>query len=221
MVSKGVGAGSEAVMATAEMALSVGAAYPQAEQGLVEQCRHGDQQAFAQLVTLHEGMVLNLAVRLLGDAEEAKDAAQEVFLQVYRTLGRFEGRSSLKTWIYRIVVNHCRNRHRWWRRRRRDRSVALDEMSQADAAQLSERAAPEANPFEECRRHEQERGVRTALARLSFDHRTILLLREVEGLTCEEIAEALGLPEGTVKSRLSRARESLRQSLLPTLRVGD
>jgi RNA polymerase sigma-70 factor (ECF subfamily) len=208
-------------MATAEMALSVGAGYVNAEHGLVEQCRQGDQQAFARLVTLHEGMVLNLAARLLGDMEEAKDAAQEVFLQVYRTLGRFEGRSSLKTWIYRIVVNHCRNRHRWWRRRRRDRSITLDDMSPADAAQLSAHGAAEADPFEECRRREQERGVRAAPCALSFDHRTVLLLREVEGLTCEEIAEALGLPEGTVKSRLSRARESLRRCLLPTLEVGE
>ncbi len=87
------------------------------EYHLVERCRSGDGQAFARLVALHEGMVFNLAARLLGDAEEARDAAQEVFLQVYRQLGRFEGRSALRTWIYRIVVNHCRNRRRWWRRR--------------------------------------------------------------------------------------------------------
>ena len=93
------------------------------ERGLVELCRRGDPQAFARLVALHEGMVFNLAARLLGDAEEARDLSQDVFLQVYRTLGRFEGRSSLKTWIYRIVVNQCRNRQRWWRRRRRERCL--------------------------------------------------------------------------------------------------
>ena len=83
--------------------------------------------AFARLVELHEGMVVNLSARLLGDAEEARDVAQEVFLQVYRMLGRFEGRSSLKTWIYRIAVNQCHNRRRFWQRRRRDREEALDE----------------------------------------------------------------------------------------------
>ena len=220
-MSKKAAVGPEGVMATAEVALSVGAAYVNAEKGLVDQCRHGDQQAFARLVALHEGMVLNLAARLLGDGEEARDAAQEVFLQVYRMLGRFEGRSSLKTWIYRIVVNHCRNRQRWWRRRRRDRSVTLEDVSPADAVELSSRSAAGTDPYEECRRHERELRVRSALARLSFDHRTVLLLREVEGLSCEEIAGTLGLPEGTVKSRLSRARESLRQCLLPSLGVGE
>jgi RNA polymerase sigma factor (sigma-70 family) len=220
-VSKQTAAGAEGVMGTAEVALSVGASYVEAEQGLVEQCRQGDQQAFSRLVGLHEGMVLNLAGRLLGDVDEARDVAQEVFLQVYRMLGRFEGRSSHKTWIYRIVENHCRNRHRWWRRRRRDRSIAIEELSPSDAAQMSMRAGSQDDPFEECRRRERERGVRAGLERLSFEHRTVLLLREVEGLSCDEIAATLGLPEGTVKSRLSRARESLRQCLLPVLGAGE
>ena len=85
-------------------------------------------------MALHEAMVFNLAARLLGDVEEARDVAQEVFLQVYRTLGRFEGRSSLKTWIYRIVVNQCHNRRRWWRRRARDRSRPIDELTAAEDA---------------------------------------------------------------------------------------
>ncbi len=95
-------------MASRELALGSAEAFAgplAAERGLVEQCRRGDAQAFARLVSLHESMVFNLAARLLGDAEEARDLSQEVFLQVYRTVGRFEGRSSLKTWIYRIVVN--------------------------------------------------------------------------------------------------------------------
>ena len=106
-------------MATGEMSLRSAEVLPgnAPDQLLVERCRQGDPTAFARLVALHEGMVFNLAARLIGDAEEAKDVAQDVFLQVYRTLGRFEGRSSLKTWIYRIVVNQCHNRHRWWRRR--------------------------------------------------------------------------------------------------------
>src|SRR5262245_60653426 len=87
-----------------------------AEDAMVALCRQGDPEAFARLVAQHESMVFGLAARLLGDLEEAKDVAQDVFLQVYRALGRFEGRSRLKTWIYRIVVNQCRNRRRFWRR---------------------------------------------------------------------------------------------------------
>ena len=184
------------------------------ERGLVELCRRGDAEAFARLVSLHEPMVVNLGARLLGDPEEAKDLAQDVFLQVYRTLGRFEGRSSLKTWIYRIVVNQARNRQRFWRRRRRDRSCPIEDMTMADQARMAA-ARPDADaPFERLARAEAARRLQAALLTLSFDHRAVLLLREVEGLACEEIAAALKLPEGTVKSRLARARECLRLGML-------
>ena len=182
---------------------------------LVERCRRGDAHAFARLVALHEGMVFNLAARLLGDPEEARDLSQEVFLQVFRTLGGFEGRSALRTWIYRIVVNQCRNRQRWWRRRRRDRSLALQDMTDAQEARLSEQQGPQ-GPQHEMELRDRAREVQAALAGLSFDHRAILMLREVEGLSCEEIAHALALPAGTVKSRLARAREALRRRVVAT-----
>ncbi|HUG52814.1 MAG TPA: sigma-70 family RNA polymerase sigma factor [Vicinamibacteria bacterium] len=212
-MSKTAALGVEVGMASGEMALSsetrLGVA---AEPSLVDGCRRGDPQAFARLVALHEGMVLNLALRLLGDPEEARDLAQDVFLQVYRTLPRFEGRSSLRTWIYRIVVNQCRNRQRWWRRRRRSAACPLDEVTAAEEARLAE-ATPTLSPFDRLARAERARRVQAALLRLSFEHRAILLLREVEGLTCDEIASTLALPLGTVKSRLSRARDGLRRGL--------
>lgn len=182
--------------------------------GLVALCRGGDPDAFARLVALHEHMVFNLALRLTGDPEEARDVAQDVFLQVFRMLGRFEGRSSLKTWIYRIVVNQCHNRQRFWKRRRKDRTRPLEDMTPADEAQLSARSPDASNPYEEIRRREQGRAVQAALLGVSFEHRAILLLREVEGLSTEQVAESLGVPPGTVKSRLSRAREALRRQLL-------
>jgi RNA polymerase sigma-70 factor (ECF subfamily) len=183
------------------------------ERGLVEECRRGDARAFTRLVALHEAMVFNLAARLLGDPEEARDASQEVFLQVYRTLGRFEGRSSLKTWIYRIVVNQCHNRQRWWRRRRKERSCPIDALTPADETRLAEAGPQGEGPEEALSRRERAQAVQEALLRLSFDHRTVLLLREVEELSCEEIGGTLSLPEGTVKSRLARAREALRRAL--------
>jgi RNA polymerase sigma-70 factor (ECF subfamily) len=202
-------------MASGEVAFGTSDAFAgaiAAERGLVELCRKGDAEAFARLVSLHESMVYNLAARLLGDQEEARDLSQEVFLQVYRTLGRFEGRSALRTWIYRIVVNQCRNRHRWWRRRRREQSRPIEALTQKDEARLAE-AAPVESPFDSLRRRERQAAVQAALLKVSFEHRAVLLLREVEGLSCEEIAATLAVPEGTVKSRLSRAREALRRGV--------
>jgi RNA polymerase sigma-70 factor (ECF subfamily) len=187
------------------------------ERELVAWCLSGDPEAFARLVRVHEGMVFNLAARLLGDSEEARDVAQEVFLQVHRMLGRFEGRSSLKTWIYRITVNQCHNRRRLWSRRRRDREAALDE----GLLVAGETHASAASPYGETLRRERARIVQQALLALRFEHRSVLVLREVEGLTCEEVARALGVPEGTVKSRLSRARDALRLRLRGLLEGGS
>jgi RNA polymerase sigma-70 factor (ECF subfamily) len=200
-------------MGASELPLEAqGVAGPAQDCELVSSCRTGDPGAFARLVRLHEGMVFNLAARLLGDTEEARDVAQEVFLQVFRMLGRFEGRSRLKTWIYRIAVNQCHNRRRFWHRRRRDREAALDEGLDARAVQTGADGA-EASPYEEAVRRERARRVQAALLQLTFEHRAVLVLREVEGLTCDEVSVALGVPEGTVKSRLSRAREAMRLRL--------
>jgi len=201
-------------MATGEISLRTAEArVPASDVGLVERCRAGDPQAFARLVAVHEGMVFNLAARLLGDAEEARDVAQDVFLQVYRTLGRFEGRSSLKTWIYRIVVNQCHNRRRFWMRRGRQAARPLEDLTAADEAHLAAARSGEGSPYEQLRRRERTERVQAALLDLSFEHRAVLLLHEVEGLSCEAIAATLQVREGTVKSRLSRAREALRVRL--------
>jgi RNA polymerase sigma-70 factor (ECF subfamily) len=208
-VSNPVERGGRIAVGVGEMPLEAQAAVTAAgqERALVDSCRSGDPVAFARLVQLHEGMVFSLSARLLGEAEEARDVAQEVFLQVYRQLGRFEGRSTLRTWIYRITVNQCHNRRRFWHRRHRDREEGLEAVSVAAVA----RGGP--SPYDEARRSERARRVQGALLDLSFDHRSVLVLREVQGLTCEEIAETLAIPAGTVKSRLSRAREAMRLRL--------
>ena len=201
-----------ATVGTGEMSLGARAIPGLVPEGeLVASCRTGDAEAFARLVRLHEGMVLSLAARLLGEVEEARDVAQEVFLQVYKRLSAFEGRSSLRTWIYRIAVNQCYNRRRFWHRRRRDRERPLDDAIVAPA--LPGTSGNGASPYEETLRSERARRVQVALLELRFEHRSVLVLREVEGLTCEEVAAALGVPEGTVKSRLSRAREAMRRKL--------
>jgi RNA polymerase sigma-70 factor (ECF subfamily) len=188
---------------------------------LVARCRRGEEEAFARLVALHEGMVFNLAARLLGDGEEARDVAQNVFLHVYRKLGQFEGRSTLRTWIYRITVNQCHNRRRWWKSRRKQKEEPLDDVAAGpDAIRLADER-PESSPFDQTRRRERARRVQQALLQLSFDHRAVLVLREIEGQSCEAIADTLGIAAGTVKSRLSRAREALRKRLAVVIGEGE
>ena len=188
---------------------------------LVDRCRRGEPEAFARLVALHEGMVFNLAARLLGEAEEARDVAQNVFLHVYQKLGQFQGRSALRTWIYRITVNQCHNRRRWWQSRRREKEEPLDDVASGPHARRLADERPQSSPFHETRRRERARRVEEGLLQLSFEHRTVLVLREMEGLSCEEIADALGVAGGTVKSRLSRAREALRRELGDLLQEGE
>ncbi len=117
-----------------------------ADWALVQQCAAGDEEACARLVTDHQRMVYQLALHLLGDPQEALDVSQEVFLRVFRTLAQFRGQSTLRTWIYRIVVNQASNRQRWWRRRRRAQQVALDEHT-ATHGELAEVAVVRAAGF--------------------------------------------------------------------------
>jgi RNA polymerase sigma-70 factor, ECF subfamily len=180
------------------------------ESTLVARCAEGDQAACAELVAEHQRMVYQLAFHLLGDREEALDLSQDVFMRVFRTLPQFRGHSQLRTWIYRIVVNHARNRQRWWRRRHRASQVSLDQ-------HLATHAEPSGNPqvapdnvFAQKRLASQ---LRRALDALPFDQRSVVVLREIDGLSYDEIAFSLGLTLGTVKSRLTRARRALRDVL--------
>lgn len=163
------------------------------------------------VVSEHQRMVFLLALHMLGDYEEARDLSQDVFLQVFRTIDRFRGQSALRTWIYRIAVNQARNRHRWWRRRRRADQVSIEEHVQ----QHGELPAPDGagDPVRALGSRETAARVWGALDALPFDQRTAIILREIDGMSYEEIAFSLGVAIGTVKSRLTRAREALRGRL--------
>ena len=178
---------------------------------LIQRCLAGDETAHTALVFEHHRLVLGLATHLLGDREEALDLSQEVFLRVFRTLHRFRGRSALRTWIFRIVVNQARNRQRWWRRRARSNQVSLDEHVREHGEMVL--GADASTPDRELARKEIATRLKAAIQRLPFEQRTALVLREVEGMRYEEIAFSLGLPVGTVKSRLTRARQALRAEL--------
>lgn len=181
------------------------------EAALIERCAAGDEVACADLVEQHQRMVFGLAVHLLGDRDEALDLSQEVFLRVFRTIGSFRGQSALRTWIYRIVINQARNRQRWWRRRHRSAQVSLD-----DYLRLSGELESTGDPLPDRLLASKETAacIWQALDRLPFDQRTALILREIDGLRYEEIAFSLGIAVGTVKSRLTRARQALRNELL-------
>lgn len=165
----------------------------------------GDARAFARIVRAHEDMVFDLAFRLLGDEAEAEDLAQEVFAAVYRSLSSFKGESRLSTWMFRIVKNHALNRLKYLDRRDRGRQVALDDVSEGvlelpGGPKLPDRILQEA----------QERQLmEDALEALDEEHRLLVVLRDIEGLSYEEIAAVTEQPEGTVKSRLHRARAQL------------
>jgi RNA polymerase sigma-70 factor (ECF subfamily) len=180
------------------------------EAALIQRCVAGDEQAFATLVADHQRMVVQLALNLLGDRDEALDLSQEVFLRVFRTIGRFRGQSTLKTWIYRIAVNQARNRHRFWRRRRRADQVSLETHVAAHGEFLS---SPDSRPDRVFAQRELAERLDHALESLPFDQRTAIVLREVDGLSYDEIAYSLGVAVGTVKSRLTRARQTLRLEL--------
>jgi RNA polymerase sigma-70 factor (ECF subfamily) len=181
------------------------------EAALIARCVAGDESACADLVAAHQRTVFNLALHLLGDRDDALDVSQEVFLRVFRTLSRFRGQSALRTWIYRIVVNQVRNRQRWWRRRRRADLVSLDDHLK-HCGELE--ATTEVLPDRLLASKETAARIWSAMERLPFDQRTALVLREIDGLRYEEIAFTLDVAVGTVKSRLTRARQALREQLL-------
>jgi RNA polymerase sigma-70 factor, ECF subfamily len=182
------------------------------EAALIERCAARDEFAYAELVAEHERMVYQLALNLLGDREEALDVSQEVFLRVFRMLHRFRGQSSLRTWIFRIVVNQARNRQRWWHRRHVRQQVSLD-LHIEQHGELAARQDAASAPDRALDRKQLAAQLRRALESLPFDQRTVIVLREVDGLSYDEIAFSLGITLGTVKARLTRARQALRACL--------
>ena len=180
------------------------------EATLVQRCAARDESACAELVAEHQRMVVQLAVNLLGDRDEALDLSQEVFLRVFRTIHRFRGQSALRTWIYRIAVNQARNRHRFWRRRHRNDQVSLDAHIAAHGEFPSMLDLRPDRVFEQKQLGQR---LQDALDHLPFDQRTAIVLREIDGLSYDDIAVALGVAIGTVKSRLTRARQALRENL--------
>jgi len=188
-----------------------------AEEQFLERLRTGDPNAFGRLVEERHADIYALLCRLTEDAEEARDLTQETFLQAFRNIAGFRGDADLRTWLYRIAVNQARNRWRWWKRRRRDKTVSLDEPARGsdDDTPLSARLKGDGadDPERLALARERERALLGAVRGLSRPFREVVVLRDMEGLSYEEVARALEINVGTVKSRLSRGRTELRKRL--------
>ena len=182
------------------------------EQQLVSAARGGDLDAFEALVRLYEKRVFALTLRMCGNPEDAAEAAQETFLAAWQGLAFFRGDASFSTWLYRLASNVCIDFLRKQKRRRGLDGVSLDE-EQGTAAALQ---VPDSRftPEGELERKQLRQAVQRGLEKLSQEHRQALILRELEGLSYGEIARVLGVEEGTVKSRIARARLALRKILL-------
>jgi RNA polymerase sigma-70 factor (ECF subfamily) len=184
-----------------------------ADAGLVAELQAGSEQAFIYLLRVYQNPVFNFISHTVENPADAADVLQEVFVKIFKGIGQFHGESSLKTWIYKIAVHEACNHRRGWLRRLRREPVSLDQESAQRVAAMS-RAQPGAEtPYQLMEQAERQEMVRRALASLAETYRTAVVLREIEGLSYEEMAEVLGVPEGTVKSRLLRGRELLRRKL--------
>jgi RNA polymerase sigma-70 factor (ECF subfamily) len=187
---------------------------PRAEAQFIERLKRGEALAFEELVAERSGEIYGLLFRLTESSEEARDLTQETFLRAFQSIGRFRGEADLRTWIYRIAINQARNRWRWWRRRHRDATVSLEStQGSTDRTVASTLAASSDNPEQETLARERELVLRAALRRVGRAYRETVILRDIEGFTYEEIATTLGINVGTVKSRLARGRQELRQKL--------
>ena len=185
------------------------------EADLIRRLQQRDEKAFVLCVRTYQDKVYGLIYRMLGNHAEAQDVAQEVFVTVFKSIDSFRGESKLSTWLYRISANHCKNRIKYLRRRAHKTTTELD--AQAERALQNSSGSTlgegQAGPAEVLEGAQLEQIVQRAIGKLEEEHRLLLLLRDVEEMSYEEIMQVTGLPEGTVKSRLHRARQALKEEI--------
>jgi RNA polymerase sigma-70 factor, ECF subfamily len=196
------------------------------EAAIVAELKAGSEAAYAWLIGEFQQPVYGLVYRIVSDPADAADTTQDVFLKVFRGMKHFHGESSLKTWIYRIALHEAANRRRWWfRHKARETSIEPVEsegIGPGEAAMQVALTDHAESPFDNVAHHEVQRRVDEELRKLPEPYRTTLILRDLEEMSYEEIAEVLEISLGTVKSRLTRGRDALRQRLAPFIReVGD
>lgn len=180
----------------------------------IEKLKDGDAAAFDKLVLRYSADVYAVLFRLTQDAEEAADLTQETFLSALKAIRKFRGEADLKTWLVRIAINESRNRFRWWTRRRREQTFSIDApVGDSDAPFSDTVQSGGANPEQAVLQRERANRLTQALQNLPEIYREAVVLCDIEGLSYEEIAAALEVNLGTVKSRIARGREDLRRKL--------
>ena len=181
---------------------------------LVSRLQAGDEAAFDELVTRHQRRALNVAYQLLRNYEDATEVAQDAFVRIYRSIAEFRGECEFTTWLHQIVVNLARNKRRWWRRRGKEATVSVDCPVETPDGKVEVQVASETDaPDVEAAKAEFVQTLSKKMAGLPVKFREALVLRNVEDMSYEQIAQALGCSVGTVKSRIARAREALRQAM--------
>lgn len=186
---------------------------------LIERCRAGDSRAFDLLVLRYQHKVFNLAYRLLGNYEEAKDMAQEAFVRAFQSLKSFRQESSFYTWLYRIVTNLCKNKMRSWSRSLKP--ISIDNPIEKEESEVSRTLVdPNLTPAQVLERKNLEQEVQKAIAGLPSKYRLVVVFRDMEELPYEKIANIIGCSVGTVKSRLHRGRMLLRERLKDVMEDG-
>ncbi len=185
------------------------------EASIVAELQSGSDEAYNWLVAHYHQPIYSLVYRILSDPSDAADTTQEVFLKVFRGIKRFNGQSSLKTWLYRIAVHEASNQRRWWfRHKSKETSMEAQEDGEGNAFGICDKLADQGESPLELLAHEEVRSrVEQELRQIAEPFRTVVLLRDIEGLSYEEIAEVLQISLGTVKSRLIRGRDALKKRL--------
>ena len=183
-------------------------------------CRNGDIESFGELVERHQKKMLNIAYRMLGDYDEACDVVQEAFLAAYKSINKFKAEAKFSTWLYRIVVNYTKNRLKQRKSLAQHEGGSLDDSTQGQGGCAACSSATSAgNPAELLEQRERETNVQKCIAALEVEYREVLVMRDIQGFSYEEIQDVLQIPDGTVKSRLSRARNALKDCLIKV--IGD
>jgi RNA polymerase sigma-70 factor, ECF subfamily len=186
--------------------------------GFVARCRQGDTEAFSHLVRRHQKKMLNIAFRMIGDYDEACDVVQEAFLSAFRAIEKFQEKSRFSTWLCSIVLNHSKSHLKQKASRSRREAASPDSRFQFENGDVSsEPGAQEESVVERIEKRELETTIQECIGSLDDEQREVLVLRDIQGFSYEEIGLTLTLPQGTVRSRLFRARNTLKDVLLKKL----